>query len=72
MHASSGRILSEAAVLGTFFWKLARNSGLPEFSKGNTLWVAPACADCPGFLVLDSAPAPASTFISELQIAPLG
>ena len=31
------------------------------FLKGNAPWVAPACADCPGFLVLGSAPAPAST-----------
>ena len=30
------------------------------------------CADRPGFLVLGSAPAPASTFVSEPQIAPLG
>ena len=26
------------------------------------------CADCPGFLVLGAAPAPASTFVSEPQI----
>ena len=41
-------------------------------NQGNTPWVAPACADCPGFLVLDSAPAPASTLVSEPQIVPLG
>ena len=29
-----------------------------------------ACADCPGFLVLGAAPAPASTFVSEPQIVP--
>ena len=34
--------------------------------------VDPACADCPGFLVLGAAPAPASTFVSEPQIVPLG
>ena len=35
---------------------------------------APACADCPGFLVLGSAPAPApaSTLVSDPQIVPLG
>ena len=42
----------------------------PSF-QGNTPWVAPACADCPGFLVLGSAPAPASTLVSEPQIVPL-
>ena len=26
------------------------------FHQANTPWVAPACADCPGFLVLGSAP----------------
>ena len=31
-------------------------------------WVDSASADCPGFLVLGAAPAPASTFVSELQI----
>ena len=31
-----------------------------------------ACADCPGFLVLGAAPAPASTLVSEPQIVPLG
>ena len=41
-------------------------------SQGNTPWVAPACADCPGFLVLGSAPAPASTLVSEPRIVPPG
>ena len=36
------------------------------------LWVDSACADCPGFLVLGAAPAPASTFVLEPQIVPLG
>ena len=40
--------------------------------QGNTPWVAPACADCPGFRVLGSAPAPAATLVSEPQIVPLG
>ena len=35
-------------------------------------WVASACADCPGFLVLGAPPAPASTLVSEPQIVPLG
>ena len=35
------------------------------------IWVASACADCPGCLVLGAAPAPASTFVSEPQIVPL-
>ena len=42
------------------------------FTQGNTPWVAPACADCPGFLALGSAPAPASTLVSEPRIVPLG
>ena len=29
-----------------------------RFYPGNTPWVAPACADCPGFLVLVSASSP--------------
>ena len=37
-------------------------------SQGKTPWVASACADCPGFLVLGAALAPASTFVSEPQI----
>ena len=32
--------------------------------QGKTPWVDSACADCPSFLVLDAAPAPASTFVS--------
>ena len=43
---------------------------LSLFFQGNTPWVAPACADCPGFLVLVSAPAPATTLVSEPQIVP--
>ena len=39
--------------------------------QGNAPWVAPACADCPGFLVLGSAPAPTATLVSEPQIVPL-
>ena len=39
--------------------------------QGKTPWVAPACADCPGFLVLGSAPDPVSTLVSEPQIVPL-
>ena len=35
-----------------------------------TPWVAPACADCPGFLVLGSAPAPASTWSRILRLYP--
>ena len=42
-----------------------------NFSQGKTPRVDPACADCPGFLVLGDAPAPASTFASEPQIVPL-
>ena len=34
--------------------------------------LGPACADCPGFLVLGSAPAPASTLVSDPHIVPLG
>ena len=41
------------------------------YTPANTPWVDSACADCPGFLVLGAAPAPASTFISEPQIARL-
>ena len=33
--------------------------------QAKTPWVDPACADCPGFLVLGAAPAPASTFASD-------
>ena len=40
--------------------------------QGNAAWVAPACADCPVFLVLGSAPAPASTLVLEPQIDPVG
>ena len=40
--------------------------------QGKAPWVDSACADCPGFLVLGSAPALASTFSSEPQIVPLG
>ena len=40
-------------------------------SQEKTPWVDSACADCPGFLVLGAAPAPASTFVSEPQIVPL-
>ena len=39
--------------------------------QGKTPWVDPACADCPGFLVLSAAPAPASTSVSEPQIVHL-
>ena len=39
---------------------------------GKTAWVPPACADRPGFLVLGSAPALASTFVSEPQLVALG
>ena len=41
-------------------------------NQGNTPWVAPACADCLGFPVLGSAPAPAATMVSEPQIVSLG
>ena len=41
-----------------------------SLSQVNTPWVAPACADCAGFLVLGSAPAPASALVSEPQIVP--
>ena len=37
-----------------------------------TPWGDKACADCPGFLVLGAAIAPASTFVSEPEIVPLG
>ena len=40
-------------------------------SSGKDPWVDPACADCPGFLVLSAAPAPASTSVSEPQIVHL-
>ena len=40
--------------------------------QGKTPWVDPACAACPGFLVVRAAPALASTFVSEPQIVPLG
>ena len=36
--------------------------------SGKYPWVAPARADSPSFLVLGSAPAPASTLVSEPQI----
>ena len=39
--------------------------------QGKTAWVDPACADCPGFVVLGAAPAPGSTSVSEPQIAHL-
>ena len=40
-------------------------------NHGKTPWVDSTCADCPGFLVLGAAPAPASTFVSEPQIVRL-
>ena len=40
-------------------------------TQGNGPWVAPACADCPGFLVVGSPAAPASTLVSEPRIVPL-
>ena len=46
--------------------------GQPRKIQGKTPWVDSACADCPGFGVLGAAPAPASTFVSEPQIVPLG
>ena len=36
-----------------------------------TPWVDSACANCPGILVLGTAPASASTFVLGPQIAPL-
>ena len=45
---------------------------LEEDDQRNSPWVAPACADCPGFLVPGSAPALASTSVSEPQMDPLG
>ena len=39
--------------------------------KAKTPRADSACADCPGFLVLGAAPAPASTFVPEPQIVPL-
>ena len=42
------------------------------YTQGKTPWVDSVCADCPGFLVLGAAPAPASTFVSKPQILPLG
>ena len=53
------------SVLATSFTKK------PLKIQGNTPWVAPACADCPDFLVLGSAPAPTATLVSEPQIVPL-
>ena len=41
-------------------------------NQGKTSRVDSACVDCPGFGVLGAAPAPASTFVSEPQIIPLG
>ena len=43
-----------------------------EIFSGKYPWFAPSRAECPGFLVLGSAPAPASTLVSEPQIVPLG
>ena len=43
----------------------------PPRLRGNTPWVAPACAHCPGFLVLGSAPSPTATLVSEPRIVPL-
>ena len=40
--------------------------------QGNTPWVVSACADCPGFLVLGAAPAPAGTWSREPQTVLLG
>ena len=61
--------LSDSALFSTVwgFSKIARISKI----QGKTPWVDSACADCPGFLVLGAAPAPASTFASEPQIVPL-
>ena len=53
-------------------WQLSRFCESGTIFQGSTPWVAPACADCPGFLVLGSAPAPASTLVSDPQIVPLG
>ena len=65
--ASIAFLFSETEIFYTHLqcWKV-----LPFF-QGKTSWVAPACADRPGFLVLGSAPAPASTLVSEPQIVPL-
>ena len=48
------------------------NRKLVGQQSGKDPWVDSACADCPGFLVPGAAPAPASTFVSEPQIVPLG
>ena len=49
---------------------LCNVGGRAQLNQGQTAWVASACADCPGFLVLGAARAPASTFVSEPQILP--
>ena len=54
----------------TFAWQLGWQYDDAATLQGNTPWVAPACADCPGFLVLVSAPAPATTLVSKPQIVP--
>ena len=70
-------IFSDASVtfFVTFFCQtpfagLLLRQGDFFFYQGKTSWVDSACADCPGFLVLRAAPAPASTFASEPQIVP--
>ena len=50
--------------------KILQNTGNFHCPR-NTSWVAPACADCPGFLVLGAAPAPASTLVSEPPVVPM-
>ena len=47
------RDLSFSEVYPKTFW---------SYNQGKTAWLDSACADCPGFLILGAAPAPASTF----------
>ena len=52
-----------------------RHLFFPEMLQSKTIGERPPGlilrADCPGFWVLGATPAPASTVVSELQIAPL-
>ena len=53
---------------GAGVWRKAPLACPDSSSQENTPWVASACADCPGFLVLGAAPDPASTWSLSLRL----
>ena len=69
----SGRIRAiRSAKKNKNFFPDVQATRANRLNQRNTPWGAPACADCPGFLVLGAAPAPASTSVPEPQIVVLG